>query len=210
MTRRAIPGSVTCDWSHKEVAAVPPQLHNFSADCQSGWREEFNAQRLIYSSNLNLSDQPETLREIRKTLLDQGVQSIMLSGVRFQRRLWGFIGFDFIRKECRFSNIEKNIITAAAHIIEIYLEHESNKQQLRKSEYERQQIFDNINTPILLFDPNLNLIRANRPPIRLTRRSKTVRISPATGFSASSRRSRITVPSAAPLKRFSRSNARSA
>ena len=54
------PGSVTCDWSHKEVAAVPPQLHNFSADCQSGWREEFNAQRLIYSSNLNLSDQPET------------------------------------------------------------------------------------------------------------------------------------------------------
>ena len=156
------PGSVTCDWSHKEVAAVPPPLHNFSADCQSGWREEFNAHRLIYSSNLNLSDQPETLREIRKTLLDQGVQSIMLSGVRFQRRLWGFIGFDFIRKECRFSNIEKNIITAAAHIIEIYLEHESNKQQLRKSEYERQQIFDNINTPILLFDPNLNLIRANR------------------------------------------------
>ena len=154
--------TVVCGWSLGEATAAPPRFRDLSPDCRRGWREEFNAHRLVYSSDLNSSDQPGTLREAREMLRGQGVQSVMLCGVRFQRRLWGFIGFDFIRKECRFSNIEKNIITAAAHIIEIYLEHESNKQQLRKSEYERQQIFDNINTPILLFDPDLNLIRANR------------------------------------------------
>ncbi len=155
-------GAITGEWSRTKAAAVPPLLRNLSAECLSGWRREFLAHRLVCSSDLNLNSQPEALRGIRDVLRGQGVRSIMLSGVRFQRRLWGFVGFDFISRECHFSGIERNIITAAAHIIEIYLEHQSNKQQLRKSEYERQQIFDNINTPILLFDPELNLIRANR------------------------------------------------
>ena len=165
--RRAVCDN-THEWTAAGILSEQNELQGVPIEMTEDWNRLLRCRQLVCCGNLAGEGVPlksATLELLRR----QGIQSIIAAGIWLDEELWGFLGVDFVRSRRAFSEGDRNIIAAAAHIIEIYLERRHGLEELLQSENEKRQIFDNIDTPILLFDADFNFIRANRAAYRAYR-----------------------------------------
>ena len=97
----------------------------------------------------------------RDILKPQGIQSLLVSGIWIDNRLYGFVGLDFVAKKQKFS---ENNVHMARNIANLFLLAWERFQQLERIADNvslQKQIVDNITIPIVIIDLDYNMVTAN-------------------------------------------------
>lgn len=128
--------------------------------------------------NHEIFEVPETGTEEARRIQGQwaqympafGVGALYGVGVWLDRKFWGYMGFSYPEPHGRLTPQERFLLNSAAHMVEIILERRSNRVELDRSEYEKHLILDTMNIPIMLFDPEMKLIRCNNAALKIAGR----------------------------------------
>lgn len=100
------------------------------------------------------------------------VRALCGIGLWLNGEYWGYIGFAFRTPHEPLNAQQKFLLTSMAHIAEIFLERKQSQQDLDRSEYEKHLILDTMNIPIMLFNPNMELIRCNNAALAIAGKSE--------------------------------------
>ncbi len=155
------------EWTAEGIAPETCYLQNLPLQLSPGWEEALLSRRIIFSTDVKNETQCAAVMEAREVLLPQQIKSILVTGIWLDGILWGFIGFDFVRKPIAYPEIAEKMLSATAHLIEIALVRKKRQQELERSEYEKKLVMDTIKTPIILYDGEMNLLRANNAANRI-------------------------------------------
>lgn len=101
-----------------------------------------------------------------------GVRALCGIGLWLNGKYWGYIGFAFRAPHEPLSAQQKFLLISMAHIAEIFLERKRSRQDLDRSEYEKHLILDTMNIPIMLFNPDMQLIRCNNAALAIAGKSE--------------------------------------
>lgn len=149
------------EWCPPETERNLYSLPEFKLSPEDPWFKEFEKKRPFIAEDL---EDRETLDGIgnRKDYFETDrIKSMLGIGLWKNDQLWGHFELSYTSSKHIFSDRDKKLLQAAAHIIEIILERQRSRTQLEQSEYEKEQILDNIDMPILLFDDSKQLVRVN-------------------------------------------------
>ncbi len=155
------------EWTAPGIAAEIDTLQDLPLILSPAWEAALQNREVIFSADLDAPDQCAAVREGYETLSRQQIRSILVTGIWLNGTLWGFIGFDYVRKLIPYPEIAEKMLTATARLIEIALIRKVRQQELERSEYEKKLIMDTIKTPIILYDGEMNLLRANNAAQRI-------------------------------------------
>ncbi len=149
------------EWTREEM---PPRSGLRSYPFQSGRDLLLMLQenRLLSMPDTGEPEWPERLPLAMPEIRRQNIRSLYLNELRVDGKPWGFIGLDYIGRKYAFSESDVTLLSSFSRILEVALLRRRNLDALIASEYEKRQIFDNIDTPIILFDKDFNFIRSNR------------------------------------------------
>jgi PAS domain S-box-containing protein len=110
-------------------------------------------------------------REIRDRWIEllptKNVCSLFAIGIWRNGELWGHIGLSYCNPKSELSQQENDLLQSCAHIVEVILERQKNRDELERSEYEKLLLMDSIRIPIMLFNPDLQLIRCNNAALEI-------------------------------------------
>ncbi|WP_176014885.1 PAS domain-containing protein [Victivallis sp. Marseille-Q1083] len=156
------------EWTAPGVAPEIDTLQHLPSELMPAWVNALENHEIIFSADLERDAYNPAILEGRKELRRQNVKSILATGIWSDDRLWGFLGFDYVKERVAFPEITQKMLIAAARIIEIALLRQLRQQDLERSEYEKKLIMDTIKTPIILYDKNMKLLRANHAAERVS------------------------------------------
>lgn len=156
----------TNEWCAAGVKPQKDNLQNVPEAAVSEWTKRFNGRKTVMTNDL-ANDGSGVFDRGRDILMAQGIQTLLVCGIWAERRLWGFIGIDFVRTKHRFTDTDESMISSAAKIIELFLERQKTIETLEHSEAEKTLIIESVEMPILLFDENCKLIRVNSCAARI-------------------------------------------
>ena len=117
------------------------------------------------------ADTPETLAMEggwAPCIVEHNIKSFACHGIWLGKKLWGSFGFLFEQDYHTFTQQDKSTLPAFAHMLEIILERRKKRSELARSEFEKRLIMDTIRIPILLFSPDLNLVRVNNAALQIS------------------------------------------
>lgn len=106
-------------------------------------------------------------REAAGAFLPLGARALLLTGIRKRGRLWGVAAFMDMDNIRWWSDAHAHLIGSLARIMEIALEARQYLSDLEYSEAEKRLILDSVDLPILLFDRDVQFVRANKAGRRL-------------------------------------------
>ena len=155
------------EWTADGIQPEIDHLKDMPMTVNPLWNEALQSRQIIKTADLATDDTMPAIRESREILLAQNIKSLIVTGIWFGGRLWGYIGVDYVRQQHDFTVMDEAIMQAAVRIIEIGLERRRNMTDLESSEYEKRLIFDSIQIPIALFDTNMKLLRVNQAAAKL-------------------------------------------
>ncbi len=89
-----------------------------------------------------------------------------MAQIRSDGHLWGHLSLFYRDKPYEFTEHDYQLLRAAVHIIEIILSRRRSRARLERSEYEKRLIMDSLRIPLLLFSPDLKLLRVNGAAVR--------------------------------------------
>ena len=95
------------------------------------------------------------------------VRALCGIGLWLNGEFWGYMGFSFHAPQQPLSAQQKFLLASMAHITEIFLERKRSRQYLDRSEHEKRLILDTMNIPVMLFDPDMKLIRCNNAALKI-------------------------------------------
>ncbi|MBS1370700.1 MAG: response regulator [Lentisphaeria bacterium] len=95
------------------------------------------------------------------------VRALSGIGLWLNGEYWGYMGFAFRTPQKPLSARQRFLLASMAHIAEIFLERRQNRKDLDRSEYEKHLILDSMHIPILLFNPDMELIRCNNAALKV-------------------------------------------
>ena len=96
-----------------------------------------------------------------------GVRSLYAMPVWCENELWGHIGLSYTASKGELSESEMDLVQSCAHIVEMILERRNKRDELNRSEYEKLLIMDSIKIPIMLFNPEMHLMRCNNAALEI-------------------------------------------
>lgn len=103
----------------------------------------------------NISD---FFEDEKTRLAKQGIKSTLCVPILVENRLWGFIGFDNFLDERIWDPMEIKVLKTSANIISAAIEQKEFMKKIEDSEKQFRQIFERINSGLILIDKNTNII----------------------------------------------------
>lgn len=106
------------DNSHEWVASgIDPmidQLQDLAPEFTSGWRDDLDAERAVHIPDVAALDNTHPERAL---LMMQGIQSLVVVPMTFDKKLIGFAGFDAVKSKVAFNASEVYLLQAIANAI---------------------------------------------------------------------------------------------
>lgn len=90
----------------------------------------------------------------REILEEQGIKSILVLPIFSDNIFWGFVGFDDCMEERRWTNNEKNILSALAASIGSHIERAKSKALVEKQKRFYENILNSLPSDIVVFSPD--------------------------------------------------------
>ncbi|HJH05260.1 MAG TPA: PAS domain-containing protein [Victivallis vadensis] len=141
----------------------PDGVYPFPADfLQTEWFKLLENHEIACGDDLSTPEGSGPFADVRGYLQQTGLKSVIVAGIRFRGELWGGIAVDYLRKPYAFTESSRQIMRAAANLVELSLIRREHTRELEHNEYEKQLILDNIQVPILFFDAQGKRLRLNR------------------------------------------------
>ncbi len=102
-----------------------------------------------------------------KTLLENGnIKSIITVPLMYKSVCYGFVGFDFVKKKYRYTKIEENLLKVLAQMIVNLKQRENYENEIKKSEEQYRNMFDNNPQPMWMYDlDTLEILEVNKAVI---------------------------------------------
>lgn len=149
----------TYEWIREGLSSLREQLLELDLGRYGEFHELLEENREVAIPDTS-RPQPglEELAELASSL---GIRSVLVSGIRREERLVGFAVLDFIRDCHEFSEADYRRIHNACNFYLLAFERERRLKEIRNSVMLQKQIFDNIMTPVVLFDLRHTIIAAN-------------------------------------------------
>ncbi|OQA82690.1 MAG: Aerobic respiration control sensor protein ArcB [Lentisphaerae bacterium ADurb.Bin242] len=136
-------------------------------DLDDPWRRNYEKHNFFLADR---ADAPDvfTGESIGKSfIIENGIKSFAFNGIWLEKKLWGSFGVLFKQDYHTFTQQDKSALSALTNMIEIILERRKKRSDLTRSEFEKRLIMDTIRIPILLLDPDLNLVRTNNAALNI-------------------------------------------
>ncbi|MDD3885829.1 MAG: ATP-binding protein, partial [Victivallaceae bacterium] len=155
-------GSVALDWVRPGASPLRESLMSWPLEPAPRWMNKLSAHQSVVLPDMS-SEEDLAENGVSKSIADTiNMRAVFLIGLFMNGRLWGHLCIGFDQPRFEFLEQEEQLIAAAGHILEVMLERRRNRAELAGSEYEKQQMFDQIDTPLFVFDGKGAFVRANR------------------------------------------------
>jgi PAS domain S-box-containing protein len=120
---------------------IEPQIEysqNLSLDEAKDWVEVHRSLQPAYISNIHKYKRYQGIKEL---LLSQGVKSLYTIPLIMKDELYGFVGFDSVKKAQRYSLFKRYVLQEYAHILISALERIELEEKLLKSQQDLVVVF---------------------------------------------------------------------
>ena len=141
-------------------------LSNIPWDPSTWWNHQIAERRAIILNTLD--DMPEEAAEYRQTLEMQDIKSLMVVPLISKEEVWGYMGFDMVRTQRSWSNVDYQCFSSLANIISICIELRKSELQAKEdrlaldnSEKILRNIYKNLPAGVELYDKDGYLVDIN-------------------------------------------------
>ncbi len=123
----------THEWCSPEIEPMVAVLKDQPMDIIAPWREGFERGEVFHAPSVRELPRESLIREVLEM---QGIQSAVLVPMRRGSTMSGFVGYDAVRKERRFSEDEISILAAMSGAIGTILERVAADREIRRTQAE--------------------------------------------------------------------------
>lgn len=106
-----------------------------------------------------MENMPVEFKESEALFEKLGIQSLSIAGIWINQKLWGSMGFAFLKKR-RFTRSDSHTMRGATHLFQLAYERNRQMQQIAESHHFQKQMFDNIGVPLLMMDKERKIVIA--------------------------------------------------
>ena len=155
------------EWTRSGQPERIKEMPVFTIDTGEKWFQLFKKRQMLNLPDVS-APEARTLHGRWANLMPKiGVRSLYAISIWRDQELWGHIGLSYCSRKNELTEPEKNLLQSCAHIVEVILERRKNRDELKRSEYEKLLLMDSIRIPIMLFNPDLQLIRCNNAALEI-------------------------------------------
>jgi len=151
--------SVTHEWNRMPEGPGRTRLRTLECGECGALCEKFEAEEPVEIPDA--SAPPAGLKVPAGKFLASGVRSVLISGIRGEGRLVGFAGMEFHGEPHGFAGEDRRGVTGAGRLFLLAFEREGRLHELEESVAVQRQMIDNMPMPVLLFDPDFNILSVN-------------------------------------------------
>ncbi|MDR0932674.1 MAG: PAS domain S-box protein [Victivallales bacterium] len=156
------------EWVRGGIDSQQENLRNLVMDVTPNWSRILSAGEDIIIPDV--SNPPEGLEPEAEFLALQNIRSLLASGIWVDGKLYGFVGFDFVRRRREFADSNVHMVRSIVNIYLLARERFLQQEQLADRASLQRQIVDNIAIPIVILDPEYNIVMTNPSIQRMTGR----------------------------------------
>ncbi len=151
----------TFEWAANGTVSEKDRLQNTDMSTLRNWRRVLAEHRQIHI--VDMDEPPEDFKDGSEpaALRAHGIQSLLVTGIWIDERLYGFVGVDFVREKRVFSDSDSRMIDSAATLFRLAFERARQREQLLESVSLQRQIMDNISLPITIIGLDYTILAAN-------------------------------------------------
>ncbi len=148
------------EWCREGVEPVIDYLHNVDMSEKTSWHQPLLEHRPIIITDTG--NPPPGLEEDAEILLQtQGIKSLLAYGIWIDNELYGFIGFDHVRKQKEFSDCEIHTVNGIAQLYQLAFVRHRQRQEIEDGVSFQRQIVDNIPQAVTILDLDYTILYAN-------------------------------------------------
>ncbi len=140
--------SNTHEWVAEGIAPMRELLQDMPTDLLAHWRPQFDRDEAVYIPDISTIEEPE----VRDSLADQGIQSILWAPMVRDGALDGFVGYDSVRSHREFMPGEVFLLRSAADVIGTILQRREAERDLSNARNRLQATLDAVPDLILELD----------------------------------------------------------
>ncbi|MBS1370552.1 MAG: PAS domain-containing protein [Lentisphaeria bacterium] len=155
------------EWTREGRAERLDTMPQFPIDPQERWLRMLRSRQMLNLPDVTTPEAKAIHGRWAGLMPEINVRSLYAIGVWRDGELWGHIGLSYSGRKNELTEQEKNLLQSCAHIVEVILERRKNRDELKRSEYEKLLLMDSIRIPIMLFNPDLKLIRCNNAALEI-------------------------------------------
>ncbi len=133
--------SNTHEWHAAGISAQKSELQALSTERFTWWMGKLRRREHIYLHKLD--DLPPEAAEERSVLEPQGIQSLLVLPMADEHRLYGFVGFDWVRNATELDDELLPLLRLTANILHGALNRNQTEDALRKREEEYRLLVEN-------------------------------------------------------------------
>lgn len=150
--------SNTFEWCNKNIK---PEIENFQnipiSTYSTIYEKQLNGENIFINDVSKLDD-----NDILKHLLTpNGIQSLLLIPLMHNNNLFGFVGFDYLKKLHQTSNEELQLLNLFANMLSSVYQRKLWEHRLVQQEEKYRNIITNIQLGLIEIDENLNIVFGN-------------------------------------------------
>jgi PAS domain S-box-containing protein len=123
----------THEWCGPGIEPMVDMLKDQSMDIIAPWREGFERGEVFHAPSVQSLPLDSLIREV---LAMQGIQSLVLVPFQFAGQMSGFVGYDAVRQERRFTEDEISILAAMAGAIGTIIARVADDRAIRQAQAE--------------------------------------------------------------------------
>ncbi len=147
------------EWRREGVDRGLDSLTDGSISRHDKWHDTLLAQSDIIITDM--SNPPPGFEDQVHSLKQQGIRSLIISGIWMDNKLAGFLGLDFVNKSKTFSGGDIHTLHSAVNLFLIACERRRQADQIEDSVSLQRQIVDNVTIPLTILDHDHNIVTAN-------------------------------------------------
>jgi len=102
------------EWAAKNISPQINNLQNIPLDQLPWWIKKLKKFQIIYTKDIN--NLPKEARAIKEVLKAQNIKSILVVPMIFENKLFGFLGFDTVKKYKIWNNKDKSLLKIVGNI----------------------------------------------------------------------------------------------
>jgi len=143
------------EWCNKGITPQIDNLQNYPlSEVAPEWIANHKKNEPVeYSDISEISS-----KELRESLLNQGIKSLLAIPIFNEHELFGFLGFDSVKVKHSYSNEEKTMLKLFAQIFINIQNRQTSEDELRSSEISYQSLFEQSADSIIIIDPKTDTI----------------------------------------------------
>lgn len=148
------------EWSRTEALSLKGRLDRLDPRELGSFCDILNAHEEVVIQDALCP--PPGLEALADKAVSYEIRSLLIAGIWREGRLIGFAGIDFVSSAHCFTAEESGSVGNACSLFLLAYERERRLREIEDSAAIHRQMIDNIPTPVILFDPDFNILSVNR------------------------------------------------